>query len=144
AHSTWKWFDMHRRHGGQPTYRYLYARIPPQAAPAPARRGTPAMPAYTPIGAPHACEIPYCLGNLDLITGTPWADEDHQVSATMQAAFAPFIKTGNPNGPGVPEWPAAGAGDAAPAVMTIDVQSRAAPSTTEARYQFLDQLAGRP
>jgi para-nitrobenzyl esterase len=145
AYSTWKWFDMHRRHsGGQPTYRYLYARIPPGPMPAPTRQKRPPSPAFKLIGAPHACEIPYCLGNLDRIDGVPWTPEDHQVSATMQAAFAHFIKTGNPNGLGVPEWPAAGADDPAPAVMTIDVQSHAAPSTTEARYQFLDQASGRP
>jgi para-nitrobenzyl esterase len=101
------------------------------------------MPAFKPIGAPHACEIPYCLGNLHLIESMPWTDDDYAVSAVMQAAFANFIKTGDPNGPHVPEWPAAGADDPAPPVMTVDVQSQAAPSTTEARYQFLDQVVGR-
>lgn len=140
AFSTWKWSDQHRRYSGQPTYRYLFARIPPQAAPVPARRDIPVMPPMKLIGAPHACEIPYCLGNLDLIKDTPWTEDDHAVSKVMQAAFANFIKTGNPNGPGVPDWPAARPEDAAPAVMTIDVESQAAPSTTEARYQFLDRV----
>ncbi len=140
SYSTWKWFDLHRRHSGQPTYRYLYARIPPQAAPVPARFGVPPVPHLKPIGAPHACEIPYCLGNLDLVRDFAWTDDDYGVSATMQAAFAQFIKTGNPNGPGVPNWPAATAEDPAPPVMTIDVQSQAAPSTVEARYQFLDRV----
>ena len=92
------------------------------------------------IGAPHASEIPYCLGNLDLLPGTPWTDDDYTVSELMEAAFANFIKTGNPNGSGAPEWPAAGADDPAPPVMTIDVQPHVAPSTTEARYQFLDRV----
>ncbi len=138
--STWKWFDLHRRHSGQPTYRYLYARIPPQAAPVPARFGVPSTPTLKPIGAPHACEIPYCLGNLDLVQDIPWTADDHAVSEVMQAAFAQFIKTGNPNGPGVPNWPAATAEEPAPPVMTIDVQSQAAPSNVEARYQFLDRV----
>jgi para-nitrobenzyl esterase len=145
AYSTWKWFEMHRRHsGGQPTYRYLYAKIPPASPPAPTRQPRPPTPEFKLIGAPHACEIPYCLGNLNLIEGMPWTEDDHKVSAVMQAAFANFIKSGNPNGQGVPEWPAAGADDPAPPVMTIDVQSQAAPSTTEARYQFHDRAAGRP
>jgi len=102
------------------------------------------MPQIKLIGAPHACEIPYCLGNLDLIEGTPWTDDDHAVSEVMQAAFANFIKSGNPNGQNVPEWPAAGADDPAPSVMTIDIHSQAAPSKTEARYQFLDTVGARP
>jgi para-nitrobenzyl esterase len=145
AYSTWKWFDLHRRHSGQSTYRYLYAKIPPQVTPPPPRRGAPpAMPQIKLIGAPHACEIPYCLGNLDLIEGTPWTDDDHAVSEVMQAAFANFIKNGSPNGPNVPEWPAAGADNPAPSVMTFDVHSQAAPSKTEARYQFLDRVGTRP
>ena len=102
------------------------------------------MPQMKMIGAPHACEIPYCLGNLDLMEGTSWTDDDHAVSEVMQAAFANFIKTGNPNGSGVPDWPAAGADDSAPPVMTIDVHSQAAPSKHEARYQFLDRVGTSP
>ena len=26
AYSTWKWADVHSQTGGQPVYRYLYAR----------------------------------------------------------------------------------------------------------------------
>lgn len=141
AYSTWKWFDLHRRNSDEPTYRYLYDRIPPQPAPAPSRPGEQTMPPMKLIGAPHACEIPYCLGNLDLVDHIPWTEEDYAVSAMMQPAFANFIKTGNPNGPGVPDWPVAEAEDTAPPVMTIDVRSQAAPSTSEARYQFLDRVA---
>ncbi len=136
AHSTWKWFDLHRRHSGQPTYRYRYARVSPILP--------PIMGAWKPNGALHAAEIPYCLGNLDLIKGVAWTKDDHAVSKTMQAAFANFIKSGNPNGPDVPEWPAAGADDPAPPVMTIDVESHAEPSTTEARYQLLDRIGTGP
>jgi para-nitrobenzyl esterase len=72
--------------------------------------------------------------------GIPWTDDDYVVSEWMQEAFANFIKTGNPSTPGLPEWPAAAANDPAPPVMTIDVQPAVAPSTTEARYQFLDRV----
>jgi para-nitrobenzyl esterase len=144
SYSTWKWFDLHRRHSGQPTFRYLYAKIPPQVTPTKQPRGTLAMPAMKMIGAPHASEIPYSLGNLDLLAHIPWAEDDHIVSDVMHAAFANFIKTGNPNGKGVPDWPVARADDPAPPVMTIDVHSQAGPSTREARYQFLDRLETTP
>ncbi len=34
-----------------------------------------------------------------------WTEEDHEISRQMQAYFVNFIKTGNPNGAGLPEWP---------------------------------------
>lgn len=143
AYSTWKWFDLQRKHSARPTYRYLYSKIPPQVTPPKSlKKGPPAFTMPPLIGAPHACEIGYCLGNLDLMQGTPWTADDYTVSETMQSYFANFIKTGNPNGAGLPEWPAAAAQDSAPPVMQIDVQSAAAPSTVEARYQFLDRSSG--
>ncbi len=146
AYSTWKWFDLHRKHSAQPTYRYLYAKIPPQvAAPTSVKKGPPPPFVMPPlIGAPHACEIEYCMGNLDLTNEKPWTADDYTVSETMQAYFANFIKTGNPNGTGLPEWPAAAAQDPAPPVMQIDVQSKAVPSTVEARYEFLDRNFANP
>jgi len=145
AYSTWKWFDLNRRHNAQPTYRYLYSRIPPSVPPAKSVKKGPlafTMPPLT--GAPHACEIPYAMGNLDLLKDTPWTADDYTVSETMQAYFANFIKTGNPNGAGLPEWPAAAADEPAPPVMRLDVESKAAPSTVEARYQFLDRVTANP
>ena len=66
-----------------------------------------------------------------------------EVSETMQGYFANFIKTGDPNGPGLPEWPV-GQPDAAGQVrrLRIDVHSRAEPEP-RARYQFLDQEGAR-
>jgi para-nitrobenzyl esterase len=29
AYSTWKWFDLHRKHSNQPVYRYLYSKLRP-------------------------------------------------------------------------------------------------------------------
>jgi para-nitrobenzyl esterase len=61
------------------------------------------------------------------------------VSETVQGYFANFIKTGNPNGAGLPKWPAANAGGAVQ-VMHLDVNSRAEPETGRERYLFLDQV----
>ena len=48
------------------------------------------MPA--PVGAPHACEIEYCMGNLDLVKEYAWTKDDYKVSETMQGYFANFVK----------------------------------------------------
>ena len=57
----------------------------------------------------------------------------------MQGYFANFVKTGDPNGPGLPPWPAANRGDAAQ-VMHIDVETRVEPERHRGRYLILDRL----
>ena len=148
AYSTWKWFDLQRKNSSQPVYRYLYSKLRPPLADqslAPGLAGGTvkkdqnAFKMPEPIGAPHACEIEYCMGNLHLIKDYAWTADDYKVSETMQNYFANFIIKGNPNGSGLPEWPAAKAGDNSPDVMIINTESKAVKATDDARYLFLDK-----
>lgn len=147
SYSTWKWFDLHRKNSSQPVYRYLYSKLRPpmvdkSLAPGLAGGTTSAQgaPQFVPIGAPHACEIEYCMGNLALIKDFAWTADDYKVSETMQNYFANFIKTGNPNGDKLPEWPAVKPDDQNPPVMVLDTESKAVNSKDEARYLFLDKM----
>jgi len=56
-------------------------------------------------GAAHTAEIPYVF---DAITSnTPQFEErDHTLSHAMAGAWVQFARTGNPNGKGLPQWPA--------------------------------------
>ncbi|TGE24836.1 carboxylesterase family protein [Hymenobacter aquaticus] len=133
AYSTWKWAEAHQRAGGPPVYRYLYAR------PRPAVAGEAATgPA---AGAVHSAEIEYALGNLATNTAFAWTPADYRVSETLQGYFANFIKTGNPNGAGLPTWPAAQS--AGSQVLRVDVETKAEPESNRRRYLFLDQQAGQ-
>jgi para-nitrobenzyl esterase len=123
GYSTWKWLDLHGRTGGKPVFRYFYTRPRPGAR-----------------GAAHSAEIEYAMGNLDTNKAYAWTPDDHKVSETFQGYFANFIKTGDPNGGGLPRWPAAGAGNEAAPVLHIDVTTRAEPDTVRERYLFLDQV----
>jgi para-nitrobenzyl esterase len=151
AYSTWKWFDLHRKNSEQPVYRYLYSKLRPPLkdqnlmpglAGGTMERDPNAPEPPKAVGAPHACEIEYCMGNLDLVTEYAWTKDDYKVSETMQNYFANFIKTGNPNGAGLSEWPAAEAKDATPPVMIIDTESKAVDAKDDARYEFLDKSYG--
>ncbi len=90
-------------------------------------------------GAAHSAEIQYALGNLDLDNRYAWDADDHKVSETMQAYFANFIKTFNPNGPGLPEWPPYNAKTGYER-MHIDVVSKSEPEPDRPRYQVLDTI----
>jgi para-nitrobenzyl esterase len=139
AHSTWTWTELQMRTGGHPVYRYFYARARPPYLGMPGQTPPPANSAITAHGAVHSAEIQYAMGNLALDPRYSWDAEDHKVSHTMQSYFVNFIKTGNPNGAGVPEWPAYAA-DTGYIRMRIDVQSKAEPEPDRARYQVLDMI----
>ena len=148
SYSTWKWFDLHRKNSSQPVYRYLFCKVRPALhdkslasglAGGKVKQEGNAKKVPGPIGAPHASEIEYCMGNLHLIKDFDWTQEDKAVSETMLNFFANFIISGNPNGENVPEWHAAGAKDDTPPVMVIDVESKAVDAKDEGRYLFLDK-----
>lgn len=131
AFSTWKWGDLHVKTGeGQPVYRYLYAR------PRPATRdgNTPAA-----TGAVHSAEIEYAMGNLSTNRVYDWEPEDYRASAVFKAYYANFVKHANPNGPGVPAWPAFNPEN--PQVMYIDAETILKPEQNANRYRVLDSLS---
>ncbi|NVJ85674.1 MAG: carboxylesterase family protein [Algoriphagus sp.] len=149
AYSTWKWLDLHSKNSNQPVYRYLYSKHRPPlrdsnlmsglAGGTMERNGQEPPKA---IGAPHACEIEYAMGNLHLVHDYAWEKEDYQVSEVFQNYFANFIKTGNPNGENLPNWEAIEKGSSNPAYLIIDTKTKLEKSKVELRYQFHDKFYG--
>ena len=79
------------------------------------------------------------MGNLDTNKVYAWTPDDYKVSKLMQEYFVNFIKTGDPNGPNLPEWPKFVCGQR----MILDVDPRA--ERTEklrARAEFFEQNLG--
>jgi para-nitrobenzyl esterase len=160
ALGTWKWDELQAKTGGKPVYRFYYSRIRPRylgmpgetASAAPGGgagrgangasgggRGGRGGAAAVARGAAHSAEIQYALGNLDLDNRYAWDADDHKVSETMQSYFANFIRTFNPNGSGLPEWPAYNA-KTTYARMHLDVVSKSEPEPDRARYQVLETI----
>ncbi|MBC8154216.1 MAG: carboxylesterase family protein [Bacteroidetes bacterium] len=155
GYSTWKWSDLQAKTGGnKPVYRYFYARPRPEMTPEMGnatagmaggviKNTDAAAPKAPPArGAAHSAEIEYAMGNLATNKVYAWTPDDYKVSKVMQAYFANFIKTGNPNGPGLPTWSAVNGGTDVQ-VMHIDVNTRQEPEQMRGRYLFMDQGAGK-
>ncbi|MBO0861898.1 MAG: carboxylesterase family protein [Chloracidobacterium sp.] len=147
SYSTWKWVDAATK-TGKPTYYYLYARPRPamRAEMGDAQAGlaggvvrgeqAAANPRPRSRGAVHSAEIEYAMGNLDSNKVYAWTQDDYKVSKVMQEYFANFIKTGNPNGKGLPNWPKFGEGKR----IVIDVNTRVEADKARPRCAFLDQF----
>jgi para-nitrobenzyl esterase len=91
-------------------------------------------------GAVHSSEIEYALGNLDTNPVYAWTDDDRKVSATMSAYWANFVKTGNPNGGGLPRWPKASLDAGKIQRQVIDVDTRTMPFPEQRRYVAAEPL----
>jgi para-nitrobenzyl esterase len=125
ADSTWEWIEAQIKTGGAPVYRYYFER------PSPGDR-------YHPVtaGVFHSSEIEYVFGNLRVRPSAPFTAADLKLSEMMQSYWVNFAKSGNPNGPALPEWPAYNA-DRRGEVMHLDATPMAEPDTTRERYLFL-------
>ena len=127
--STWKWLELHLTTGGQPVYRYKFEqRLPVEAN---------AKPGTEPV-ANHSGEIEYVFRVL-WSKRLRFGPDDRKVSELMASYWTNFARTGNPNGPGLPEWPLYDA-KGGYSVMHFQADSAAKPDSHRARYLFLDKF----
>ena len=89
------------------------------------------------LGSNHAGELPYFFGNLDKHPSN-YDESDEMLSRTMLAYYANFVKTGNPNGDGLPDWPTAQ--KAPDQVLELGEQIRVVPDPYLALYPLIDRF----
>jgi para-nitrobenzyl esterase len=93
ALSGYKWAGLQSDKPYSPVYLYYFARK------------LPATAEYVKYGAFHTGEVAYVMDNLKFLH-RPWETEDTTLATLMSSFWINFITQGNPNGAGLPVWPA--------------------------------------
>ena len=89
--TTYTYSTIRQSKSSQPIYTYIFQH--PQPGPDSNR-----MRSF------HGGELVYEFGSLDKVPPRPFTQQDRDISETLISYVANFVKTGNPNGPGLAQW----------------------------------------
>lgn len=123
AWSMWKWASLHTASPGSHAWLYYFTRRPPADAPIP--------------GAAHDAELYYVFHNLRLFKQS-WTDWDRSLENILSAYWVNFATTGDPNGAGLPVWPAHSAGESDRVIIFGDTVSVGPSPLDRAKVAFFD------
>jgi para-nitrobenzyl esterase len=130
---TRNWAELQSRRGNSRAYVYHFTHEPPGAGNQPSR------------GATHTAEIPYVFNNPP--ANRQWTEQERKLAEVMSSYWVNFASTGDPNGKGLPAWPAYKDKKTGRAmILGPTVEAETAPDT--ARWALYDalwaRLRGRP
>jgi len=123
---TWVWAEIQSRVGNSKVFCYYFDQHPP----------APANSPQPDLGAPHGREVAYVFGHLNEMRNEKITDADRAISDAMGTYWTNFAKYGDPNGKGVPQWPAFS--DQTPELMYFAETPHTGPVPNEAGLKVLD------
>jgi len=122
---TWTWARLQAETGKSKVFYYYFDQHPeyPEGSP---RAG---------YGAPHGADVAYVFQHLNP-SNSQTTKTDLEISEAMSTYWVNFAKHGDPNGEGVPAWPAFS--DADPVVMNFGQTPHAGPVPSAEALKSLD------
>ena len=112
---------------GDPAYIFLFDYVPA------------AMKDRMRFGPGHGTDISFVFDDLRVPQGGTAAPEDKEVARIMNSYWVNFAKTGNPNGPGLPNWPAYNPKTNDLLEMQRDGNAVGKPDPTKARLDVIEK-----
>jgi para-nitrobenzyl esterase len=100
AWPTLQWARVQAASGHGKVYYYYFAHHPPVP---PEERFVENL--GKDLGAYHGAELAYVFGNF-VPPEWPWSEADRELAGMVSRYWVNFATHGDPNGPGLPEWPA--------------------------------------
>lgn len=122
---NWKWAQLQNQTGDSPVYLYHFTR------------DVPYTDEQQDFGAFHTGEVMYAYNTLH-VSDRPWEQVDRDLAETMSSYWVSFAEDGDPNGEGLPQWPAAKPDDYQTIYFGDDVHVESAPMKD--KMELLDRI----
>ncbi|MCM4082384.1 carboxylesterase/lipase family protein [Paractinoplanes hotanensis] len=90
--AMYRWAQLHTQSGKSAAYLYFFTRVPPE-------KGLQKFGAY------HGAEIMYAFDNLGADGDPDYEQADMRLRDHMSAYWISFVRDGDPNSTGLPQWP---------------------------------------
>jgi para-nitrobenzyl esterase len=123
--NTFLWAERRAAKSAKPVYVYYFAHPEPG-------------PNAAIYGAFHTAEVPYVFQTFAASPDRTFTAEDRRLSDQMADYWVNFVRTGNPNGSGLPQWPAFKQRD--PAAMTFTDEPAVKPLLSPKKYELYRQM----
>jgi para-nitrobenzyl esterase len=120
--NNYAWARLQASKGTGKAYLYQFRRVP---------RGEPNYGAF------HSAEFGYALHNLKK-WDRPFTDVDYKLEDMMSSYWVNFAKTGDPNGEGLPVWPAFNENN--PEIIELGDDVKATPLPYREQLKFMDEV----